>query len=96
MTAAQRNAEVARTRTNWGSRVVGNVPNDVSYNDWLRRQPAEFQSQVLGGTKAKLFRDGGMSVDKFVDRRGNELTLAQLAEQDPTAFTRAGLDPDDF
>jgi len=62
----------------------------------LKRQPASFQDEVLGKTKAKLFREGGLNVDQFVDRAGNELTLSQLAERKPDAFRKAGLDPEKF
>lgn len=96
MTPKQRNAAVRQTRANWGSKVVGRVPNDVNYNDWLARQPATFQDQVLGPTKAKLFRTGKIKMDQFVDVKGNELTLAELAKQNPSAFTKAGLDPSEF
>ena len=51
---------------------------------------------MLGRAKGRLFRSGQLQVDQFSDRVGNELTLGQLAETQPEAFTRAGLDPDDF
>lgn len=70
----------------------GQVPDKTTYGEWLRRQPVEFQGEVLGVTKAKLFRDGKLSIDRFVNRRGNELTLEELRRRDPTAFDRAGLD----
>lgn len=96
MTPKQRNSAIKVEREAWGQRVVGTVPNDVSYNTWLKRQPVGFQDDVLGATKGKLFREGGLSMDKFVDRTGQELNLSQLSDQDPTAFMKAGLDPDDF
>jgi len=70
---------------------VGPVPQDVTYNEWLRRQPTAFQDEVLGRTKAKLFRDGGLTLDKFTDRRGNELTLDGLRRTQPEAFEEAGI-----
>lgn len=72
------------------------LPKDVTYGEWLKRQPATFQDKVLGKTKGKLFREGGMSVDQFVDRAGNELTLDELAASNPKAFIKAGLNPDKF
>lgn len=42
----------------------GTVDN-VSYYEWLKQQTNEFQDEVLGKTKAKLFRDGGLSVERF-------------------------------
>lgn len=69
----------------------GQVPADLTYGEWLKKQPAAFQDDVLGPSKAKLFRQGGVPVDRFVDRAGRELTLAELRIADPAAFRRAGL-----
>lgn len=67
-------------------------PFEETYNDWLHRQPAEFQDDVLGDTRAKLFREGGLSVDRFVDVNAKKLyTLEQLKTVERAAFERAGL-----
>lgn len=76
--------------------LVGSVPADVNYQDFLARQSASFQDDVLGRTKGQLFRRGGLTVDNFVNRVGDELTLSQLARRHAEAFTAAGLDPEDF
>lgn len=76
--------------------LVGQVPAATSYQKWLQGQSVEFQNDTLGVTKAKLFRDGGLSLDKFVNRNGDELTLAQLAQKEASAFRAAGLDPESF
>ncbi len=75
----QRNAAVRRERDRWATENIGTVPADVTYQEWLSRQPAAFQDQVLGPSRGKLFRDGGVTLTQFVDRLGNELTLEQLA-----------------
>jgi len=62
-----------------------------TYGQWLKRQPAAFQDEVLGAARGALFRRGGLSVDKFVDRAGNTLTLDQLRARDASAFSAAGL-----
>lgn len=77
-----------------GSRasVNGPVPADLTYSDWLKRQPAAVQDDILGKTKGKLFRDGGMTLDKFVDSQGKELNLDQLKMRDRAAFKEAGIE----
>lgn len=76
---------------------LGDTPPDLpSYQDWLARQPAEFQDDVLGKTKGKLFRQGGLDLNRFVNRNGDELTLSELAEREAAAFRAAGLDPGDY
>jgi hypothetical protein len=87
---------IQEVRLEWADANVGRVPSSTTYQDFLSRQPAAFQDEVLGKTKGELFREGGLTVDQFVDRAGNELTLAQLAASKPEAFVRAGLDPDTF
>lgn len=63
-----------------------------SYNEWLKTQPRSFVEDVLGKTKAKLYLDGDLSLDKFIDRQGEELTLEQLGKREAAAFQRAGID----
>ena len=41
-------------------------------------------------------RKGGLRLDKFVDKAGNEIPLSQLARTDRAAFKAAGLDPENF
>lgn len=76
--------------------LTGQVPATTSYQTWLKSQSKEFQEDVLGKTKAKLFRDGKLQLDKFVTRNGTELTLSQLAKKHADAFRAAGLNPEDF
>lgn len=54
----------------------------TTYNDWLKRQPESVQDDILGQKKAKLFREGGYSVDRFIDKSGHEYTLDELRAKD--------------
>lgn len=76
--------------------LTGVIDAKITYQVWLERQPSSFVVDVLGPTRAKLFRDGNLKLDRFVNRRGDELTLSQLARRDKAAFVAAGLDPQDF
>lgn len=76
--------------------LTGTTPAKVSYQQFLARQSVDFQNDVLGVTKARLFRDGRLPLSRFVNRAGDELTLRDLAIRDRSAFIRAGLDPADF
>lgn len=66
----------------------GQVPADQDYDTWLRKQPKSFQDEVLGATKAKLFR-AGLKMDRFIDRKGSELTLAELKRRERDLWERA-------
>jgi len=67
------------------------VSAQSTYGGWLRKQPAAFQDEALGPERAKLFRNGGLSIDKFTDDRGITYTLDQLKGLEPQAFERAGI-----
>lgn len=70
----------------------GQVPDDVTYGDWLGKQSAGFQDDVLGVTKGRLFRRGGLDVRAFVDRNtGQVWNLQELARREAEAFAKAGL-----
>lgn len=78
-------------REAWGQANIGRVPATTTYQDFLQRQTAKFQDEVLGPTRGKLFRTGQIKLDEYVDRAGNELTLAQLAARRPEVFKAAGV-----
>ena len=69
----------------------GQVPEDTSYGEWLQRQSAARQDEILGPTRGKLLRDGGLKMDAFYNDRGRWLDLDTLRQRDATAFERAGL-----
>ena len=56
----------------------GQVPADLTYTQWLRSQPASIQDEILGPGRAALYRRGKLNFDKFVDNRGNPLSLQEL------------------
>lgn len=76
--------------------VNGQVDAGLSYFDWLKTQPADFQDVALGPTRGQLFREGGLSAGRFaalqLGRDFAPLTLAEMRKLEPLAFRRAGLD----
>jgi SPP1 gp7 family putative phage head morphogenesis protein len=76
--------------------LTGTVPAATTYNEWLSSQDAAIQDDILGKTKGALFRKGGLTLDKFVNRQGDELTLHELAQKQKDAFRAAGLNPEDY
>lgn len=69
----------------------GQVPRSTSYGEWLKGQSAARQDQVLGPTRGKLLRDGGLTMDEFYNDKGRFLNLDQLRERDAASFAKAGL-----
>lgn len=69
----------------------GAVPADTTYQQWLEKQSAKRQDEVLGKTRGKLLREGGLTLDRFSTDKGKWLTLEELAQRNADAFKRAGL-----
>lgn len=69
----------------------GTVAPDTTYAQWLGRQSAKRQDDILGPTRGALFRRGGLPLERFANDKGKWLTLEQLREADAGAFTRAGI-----
>ena len=73
----------------------GPVTKDTNYYDWLKRQKESDQVAVLGAKRAILFRDGGLTPDKFralqFDKSFTPLTLDGMKAIEPEAFKMAGL-----
>lgn len=78
-------------RTAEGAKGKTKVRQTTTYESWLRRQPVAFQNEVLGVTRAKLFRIGKLPISKFVDMSGKTLTLDELRKIEPEVFNRVKL-----
>ena len=61
--------------------INGQVPADITFGDWLAKKPKSFQDKLLGPTRARLWRDGKITLTQLVDMRGNPMTLRQLEER---------------
>ncbi len=69
----------------------GTVPAETTYAKWIKDQSAARQDEILGPVRGKLLREGGMTLEKFANDKGQWLTLEQLKERDAMAFKRAGV-----
>ncbi|MEJ8571254.1 minor capsid protein [Microbaculum marinum] len=69
----------------------GQVAQQTTYPAWLRNQPREVVEEALGPTKAKLFLDGKLPIDRFVDPTGHAYTLDELRRREANAFAKAGI-----
>lgn len=69
----------------------GQVPADMTYADWLKKQPAGRQDDILGPTRGALLRKGGLTLDRFYSDKGKYLTLDELRARDSASFAKAGI-----
>lgn len=90
ITKSWRELGIDRDELDEGTRASmnGQVPAKTTYGDWLRRQPVSVQDEVLGPTRAKLFRSGGLDVSKFTNRRGKTLTIEELRVQEAATWDK--------
>lgn len=56
----------------------GQVPANWTFEDWLDHQPPGVADEVLGKGRAKLWREGRITLNELLDQRGNPLPLADL------------------
>jgi len=56
----------------------GQVPDDTTFDAFLKSKTVAFQNDILGVTKAQLWREGKVTLQQLVDFRGNPLTTEQL------------------
>lgn len=73
----------------------GYINRNTKYYDWLKAQDVTYQNEILGPTRATLFRKGGISADEFaklnIGRDYQPLTLDEMRKKAPLVFKRAGL-----
>jgi hypothetical protein len=59
----------------------GQVPADITFNQFLKKKPISFQDKLLGPKRAQLWRNGDINLTQLVDMRGNPLTITQLEQR---------------
>lgn len=67
----------------------GQIAASTTYSDWLKRQSAARQDEVLGPTRGALLRKGGLELKDMYTSKGRYLTLDELRQQDAAAFKKA-------
>lgn len=72
--------------------IIGQIPAKTNYEKWLREQSDEFQNEVLGIKRAKLFRDGDLELKDFVRPDGMQISLADLYKEYESTFKRLGIE----
>ncbi len=85
-------AAVGTTRASVGANGGEQVSSKLTYQTWLKSQPAAFQDETLGPTRGALFRRGDLTLDRFVNRNGDQLTLDELKVKHPASFAKANLE----
>jgi len=69
----------------------GQVPATQTYFQWLNNQKAGIQKEVLGPTRYDLWKQGGLTPDRFQNDAGHFYNLAELKRRQPQAFKDADI-----
>lgn len=71
------------------------VSTNTTYYSWLKTQPASFQDEVIGKTRGKLLRNGGLTSEQFAELQLNRnfkpRTIEEMEKIAPEAFSAANL-----
>jgi hypothetical protein len=70
----------------------GQVPASMTYAEWLGKQSAARQDEILGKAKGAMFRTGKLPLEGFYNDKGKALTIEEIKAREPEAYSRAGLD----
>lgn len=61
--------------------MAGAVPGDTTYMEWLKEQSNDFQDEVLGPGRAKLFRSGQIDAGDLIRTDNRIITLDELQKR---------------
>lgn len=62
----------------------GQVPGDMSFDEWLKEKDEKdqgFAENMMGVNKARLWREGAITLQDLVNDRGTEKTLKEIEEE---------------
>jgi hypothetical protein len=69
---------IASIQRNTRASLDGQVAKDISFDEWLAQKSPEFQDEMLGRGRGKLFRDGKITLTDLIDQSGRPLTITEL------------------
>ena len=63
------------------SSMNGYVPQDMTFNDWLKTQSSETIEKTLGKGRAELFMQGKITMRDLITQQGRSLDLGEIAKK---------------
>jgi SPP1 gp7 family putative phage head morphogenesis protein len=61
----------------------GEVDANITFSKWLEGQPKDVQNEILGATRADLFRKGDLDLKNFANEYGQVYSLKELQAKYP-------------
>ena len=63
----------------------GQVPANLTYLEWMKRQDSRTQKDVLGTTRWEMWKKDGVNPDKFINDKGRLLTIREVKDLSRTS-----------
>ncbi len=77
--SGKKKAKVAKMPKSTQASMDGQVPKELTYEQWLKRQPKKRQIKALGPGRYELWKQGKIkNFTELIDQTGRPLTLEQL------------------
>lgn len=70
----------AKNLRDFNKTMTGKAPADITYEKWIKGQPANVQNEILGKGRAELLRRGNVPMSRYIDDKGRPLSLKQLQD----------------
>ena len=77
---ARKNKKIDEIPKSTQSSMDGQVAEDLTYEQWLKKKPKAFQIEKLGKGKYELWKEDKISFTDLIDQTGRPLTVAELKE----------------
>ena len=71
--------------------IIGQIDANTSFPQWFKTADSSFQLEWLGRKRYELYKNGGFTLDKFIDPLGKPYTIKELKALDAATFRRLGL-----
>ena len=77
---ARKNKKIGEIPKSTQASMDGQVAEDLSYEQWLKKKPVEFQKEKLGPAKYELWKKDKLTFQDLISQTGRPLTVEQLKE----------------
>lgn len=88
--AKDRGVKISTVRKEWSDKYVKQVSDKLTFPKLLE-QDDKFARGWLGKTRYDLWKNGDLKIDKFVDVKGQKLSIEDLYTKEKDAFSKAGV-----
>lgn len=78
--AGMSDEQIAKIKTRTKASMDGQIAKSTTFDEWLKGKPDDFVDGLLGKQRAKLWREGKITLRDLTDQNDRPLTLQELKE----------------